>query len=268
MRALWVKRDVEDNYVHPWFLSQLRYNQTRAKYSYLTLLSDSSVFVLNVCLAVGFVLSFVAIYAQHRDPRQFSIAAALMNAPMVYMLLQKRTYAEAVSTVKSLLVTVLTTLILTPVFKSLTESTSSDSIWTLCGWLVIANIMFASRPMTALSTNTSMAATIVLSSRLQKSVDVFYFILYNMQTYVSLPIFYIWLRRSMGQRRRYNFAILVIVMLACLYLVHTILGPVFLALWVLVVTLMLFGIPALFLVLQRYKTRIAGPWDAAVPILD
>lgn len=267
MRALWVKRSVPDNYVYPWFLSQLRYNETKAKYRYLTLLSDSSVLVLNVCLAAQFVLSFVAIYARSGDPRLFSLAAAVLNVLMVGMLLQKRTYAEVVSALKSVLVTVLATLVLTPVFRSLTESTSSDTIWTLCGWLVIANVMFASRSLVALSTNTSMAATIVLSSRLTTSVDVFYFILYNMQTFITLPTFYMWLRVTLAPRR-YGWTILVIVLLASAGLVLHILGTLFLCLWLLVLALLLFGIPALFLVLQKYKSKISGPWDAAVPVLE
>ena len=267
MRTLWVKRTVPDNYIHPWFLSQLKRNEVVANYQYKKLLSDFSVLLLNMCNSVIFVLSFVAIYARNMKPQYFSLTAVILDILMAAKLFSEKSEAEALAALKSLSITVFSVMVLTPVFRSLTESTSSDSIWTLCGWLLVVNLLFCSRSLNPISINTSLAATIMLASRLTTSVDVFYFIMYNLQTFISVPAFYMWLRKN-REMSAYNYALLDLTSLVSTILVSWLLGSSVLYIWILIQALVLFAVPRLFLALQRYKDRISGPWDAAVPILS
>lgn len=117
---------------------------------------------------------------------------------------------------------------LSPILKSLTKSTSSDSIWALATWLLIINIFFfdygsiytptktqieplspgAPRPRTietlpaqfnnsvratpfpsSLSTNAALMASTVLASRLLTSTAVFSLTLFSIQVFGLFPVF-------------------------------------------------------------------------------
>jgi len=117
---------------------------------------------------------------------------------------------------------------LSPILKSLTKSTSSDSIWALATWLLIINIFFfdygsvyipSRRPLptqplvpsisttplasdqpihtsinsppfpSSLSTNAALMASTVLASRLSTSTAVFSLTLFSIQIYGLFPVF-------------------------------------------------------------------------------
>ena len=117
---------------------------------------------------------------------------------------------------------------LSPILKSLTRSTSSDSIWALATWLLIINIFFfdygslnvSKRPQTArqsapisnvtatdsappqlsnafrappfpssLSTNAALMASTVLASRLMTTTAVFSLTLFSIQVFGLFPVF-------------------------------------------------------------------------------
>lgn len=267
MKLLWVKQAVPDTYVHPTFLSQLKHNQNVVPYQYNTVTFDASTLLVNIDVGIIFILSFVAIYLRNIDPRLFVAMASAADLILVLRCMRRVSWCARASMVKSSLIMVVTILCLTPVFRSLTESTSSDSIWALCGWLLLANVMVSSRSIPALSTNTALAATIVLASRLETSLDVFYFVLFSTQSFVALPSAYKWLKMTeVSYAWCYSFVFLISLGSCCLVLF--VLGWPLMVLWALFQLLILFGLPMLFLSLQKHKDRISGPWDPAKPDLN
>ncbi len=130
-------------------------------------------------------------------------------------------------TLKSAILIYFALLGLSPILKSLTKSTSSDSIWALATWLLIINIFFfdygglyvpsksrstiASTPMTAtassstlapvndaarappfpssLSTNAALMASTVLASRLTSTTHVFSLTLFSIEVFGLFPVF-------------------------------------------------------------------------------
>lgn len=268
---LWIQPSRPDNYVDETFLSRLQRNSKLQKYSYITLIGEFSILLCNLALGIVFILAFIAIYSCEWDPKLFSLPGMLPIVIIGGLWSASQPFKTVIEATKSVAIMVFAVLALTPVFQSLTESTSSDSIWSIATWLFLVNIAFASwtLPRNAfvlvLSTNTALATAIVLASRLQTSYAVFHFIIFSIETYVVLPSAARWLRLCSDQ----GYCILVATAsFASDFLVCAFFGVNVLLSWFLVQALILLGGPKLFLALQKYKDQIAGPWDPAKPSLD
>lgn len=267
MKTLWIKQSVPDTYVHSTFLSQLKHNQNVVKYQYRTLIFDASGLLVNINAGIIFILSFVAIYLHNIDPQLFVAAATVPGLILLRSFMQTLSWRERLATAKSNLVILFAMLSLTPVFRSLTESISSDSIWALSGWLLLLNITMSSRSFPALSTNTALAAIIVLASRLRTSQEVFFFMVFNTQIFVALPFAYKWMKLHDSSSHRGCYVIASVTSICSCVLVGLLFGWLIMAIWCAIQLLILLGLPALFLSLQQYKDRISGPWDPAKPDL-
>lgn len=235
-------------------------------------------------------------------------------------------------TFKSSLLTILYLLTLSPVLKSLTNSTSSDSIWALSAWLCLLNVMFndyqidfpkvstrekcqhwrkiflnninihhayLSSPNTTrspspardrentlpnfhhptattelfdqplkptnFSKNIAVSNAIVLASRLNSNAAAFSFILFCIQTCGLFPIFNNFTRRCQLNGFHFFQTISIIFTVDCL--VWYLFGIGWVLVWISLHIMIVFVGPWYFLVLQKYKDELQGPWDPAKPVL-
>lgn len=199
------------------------------------------------------------------------------------------------STAKSALLIYFTLLGLSPILKSLTRSTSSDSIWAMSFLLFTINIFFfdygspaptssinsANKNIPAsLSTNAALMASTVLASRLPSTGQVFSLTLFSIEVFGLFPVF----RRYARQRSwRGHVALTTLLVIGAgggvgLILGHGgdgdgildfpwksgIMGTV---IGVLVTGLAMGGCSWWLIGLQKYKNEIHGPWDPARPII-
>jgi phosphatidylinositol glycan class C protein len=272
-KLLWVKQPYPDNYVDWTFLSQLKRNSNVQQYSFWTLACDSSVILIHLCSIAMFALAFVGIYNRGWNPGWF--AGSSVSITVCGYLLWDRSSTEKfrrATILKSSLLILFTILALSPVLKSLTQSISSDSIWSISCWLCLANICFYDYSYISkkgfklmLSTNLALAATIVLASRLSTSLSVFCFVLYSIQIFGLLPPFALWVRTS-SQTGHW---VLLGVLLAMTDTGLFIMGGIWmLIVWIVIQVLVTIVFPGWFLGLLKYKNEIQGPWDPAKPILS
>ncbi|KKK24474.1 phosphatidylinositol:UDP-GlcNAc transferase PIG-C [Aspergillus ochraceoroseus] len=106
---------------------------------------------------------------------------------------------QRLSTVKSAFLIYFSLLGLSPILKSLTKSTASDSIWAVSCWLLIMNIFSfdygsgegagATKFPASLSTNAAVMASTVLASRLPSTTHVFSLMLFSIEVFGLFPIF-------------------------------------------------------------------------------
>ena len=207
---------------------------------------------------------------------------------------QQRQFATA----KSALLIYSALLGLSPVLKSLTISTTSDSIWALSVWLILMNVLFydyggegsdyadsdvaSTRYPSSLSTNAALMASTVLASRLKTTTHVFSLTLFSIQVFGLFPVF----RRHIKQRSRLlHVSLTILLILAAgsgLGLVlddhgleqHTwslisswrsaLTGAI---LWSLINIAAMGGCSWWLISLQKYKNVVIGPWDPAKPIV-
>ncbi|KAN0105966.1 GPI2 domain containing protein [Hyaloscypha variabilis] len=199
------------------------------------------------------------------------------------------------STAKSALLIYFTLLGLSPILKSLTRSTSSDSIWTMSLLLFAINIFFfdyGSPPSrssvgggsknipASLSTNAALMASTVLASRLLETGQVFSLTLFSIEVFGLFPVF----RRYARQRSwRGHVTLTSLLVVGAGGGVGLILGHggdgngywdwpwksglLGVIIGLLVTGLAMGGCSWWLIGLQKYKNEIHGPWDPARPII-
>ncbi|PLB52548.1 GPI2-domain-containing protein [Aspergillus steynii IBT 23096] len=187
---------------------------------------------------------------------------------------------QRLSTVKSAFLIYCALLGLSPILKSLTKSTASDSIWTLSCWLLIINIFSfdygsgegagATNFPASLSTNAAVMASTVLASRLPSTTHVFSLMLFSMEVFGLFPIFRRQLRHISWTGHVFLTLVLVIVAGGAVGItlrggwmaavVGSILGSMLTA-------LTMGGCSWWLISLQKYKNVVIGPWDPARPII-
>jgi phosphatidylinositol glycan class C protein len=202
---------------------------------------------------------------------------------------------QRLATVKSAILIYAALLGLSPILKSLTRSTTSDSIWAFTTWLLFMNVAFFdyssgtgaqyvhlkpwlrnyadrinSLP-ASISTNSALMASTVLASRLPSTTHVFSLSLFSIEVFGLFPIF----RRQLRAKSPNGHLALTIA------LISTAGGSLFVVLTggsrIAFVAGMILGSMATFLAmgmcswyligLQKYKNEIYGPWDPARPII-
>lgn len=199
------------------------------------------------------------------------------------------------STAKSALLIYFTLLGLSPILKSLTLSTSPDSIWAMSFLLFTINIFFfdygtpapsssinaANKNIPAsLSTNAALMASTVLASRLPSTGQVFSLTLFSIEVFGLFPVF-----RRYARQRSWRGHVALTSLLVCgagggvgLILGHGgdgdgildfpyIAGLTGLSVGILVTALAMGGCSWWLIGLQKYKNEIHGPWDPARPVI-
>lgn len=187
---------------------------------------------------------------------------------------------QRLSTVKSAFLIYFSLLGLSPILKSLTKSTASDSIWAMSCWLLIMNIFSfdygsgegagATKFPASLSTNAAVMASTVLASRLPSTTHVFSLMLFSMEVFGLFPIF----RRQLRQKSWTGHVLLTLglVIIAggavgvtlsggwASAIIGSVLGSILTA-------FAMGGCSWWLISLQKYKNVVIGPWDPARPII-
>ncbi|KAI9050580.1 hypothetical protein LZ554_005741 [Drepanopeziza brunnea f. sp. 'monogermtubi'] len=198
------------------------------------------------------------------------------------------------ATAKSALLIYFTLLGLSPILKSLTQSTSEDSIWAMSFLLFAINIFFFdySTPTqtslnssiknipASLSTNAALMASTVLASRLPTTGQVFSLTLFSIEVFGLFPVF----RRHARQKSfRGHMLLTTLLVIGAGGGAGLILGRggdgegiwdfpwksglmgLFIGLFAAGLTMG--GCSWWLIGLQKYKNEIHGPWDPARPII-
>jgi phosphatidylinositol glycan class C protein len=189
---------------------------------------------------------------------------------------------QRLATVKSALLIYFALLGLSPILKSLTKSTASDSIWAMSCWLMIINIFSfdygsgeggagATKFPASLSTNAALMASTVLASRLPSTTHVFSLTLFSIEVFGLFPVFRRHLRHVSWTG---NLMLTVALVLAAgggvgitlrgggwaAAVVGSFLG--------IILTALAMGACSWWLIsLQKYKNVVIGPWDPARPVI-
>ncbi|CAI4053356.1 hypothetical protein SKDZ_16G1960 [Saccharomyces kudriavzevii ZP591] len=198
-RLLWLKQEYPDNYTDPSFIklrAKQKVESTKKSDRRLSEAARSQIrldfisFYQTVLNTSFIYITFTYIYYYGHD----SIPPTIFLSLITLIISRKKVdpLLSSFMNVKSSLIITFAMLTLSPVLKSLSKTTASDSIWTLSFWLTLWYVFVISSTRTKqkpsnLSTNILVALVAVLSSRLSTTIDVFCFLLICIQLNIILP---------------------------------------------------------------------------------
>ncbi|KAI5962622.1 GPI2 [Candida pseudojiufengensis] len=283
-KLLYLQQPYPDNYNDESFLSQLKRNTTVAKYSYLKLIDDFLLIMFYISCILLVNLLFIGIYLKNWNPIKPTIISSILSVIIYQFILKFHNFQRVSSSIKNLSINLKSFIIISfmilissPILKSLTKSTSSDSIWAISFILNILNSIFfeySSNEFTVykpiLSTNLSLSNSIVLASRLNSTIDVFLFILFAIEINILLPLFDSSFRnlKTPPNLKILHYLVVFITFNLVNYWIYELLNYKFLIYWLISVIIIIFIMPGYFLFLQRYKNELQGPWDIAKPKIN
>ncbi|KAI0651843.1 phosphatidylinositol N-acetylglucosaminyltransferase [Trametes meyenii] len=279
-RVLWKKKPYPDNYVPRSFLASLSRNR-KSPYTYWHLVVLSCSISQHLASIFIFLAVFMRLQQRWLDPR----ALVWMSGGVFfsgYMVWEVLDCAEANDTARNTnpsILVFLALMSLSPVLKTLTAATSSDSIWALSAFLFILNALLADytaiRPQShrrerltsVLSMNAAISSSVVLASRLSDDISVFGLILFSVQAFALFPMLRRRIQVSFPDGTATSLVqIILTALLSGLSVILTYpLSATAAHLYTFCFTFVTFLAPAMLVWAQRYKNEIRGTWDPAVP---
>ncbi|KAI0735178.1 phosphatidylinositol N-acetylglucosaminyltransferase [Earliella scabrosa] len=280
-RVLWKKKPYPDNYVPRSFLASLSKNPNFRPYTYWHLVVLSCPISQHLASIFIFLAVFMRLRQRLLDPRAlvWISAGVFLTGYIIWELLECSRadngvrYTNRAKTLKASILVFLALMSLSPVLKTLTAATSSDSIWALSACLFILNALLADytamnprshkreRLTSVLSMNAAISSSVVLASRLSDDLSVFGLILFSVQSFALFPM----LRRRIQDTARILQVILTTLISALSIFLTWPLSTTAAYIYVSCFIFVTFIAPAMLVWAQRYKNEIRGTWDPAVP---
>lgn len=271
-KLLYLDQPFPDNYTPVLFLDQLKRNTTVSKYLFRKLYNDFSLVALYASLLLLVNLNFSGIYSGYWQAYVSMAFGTTMAGVGLMALPTILNSPDAGGNVKLNTVILLLLLLLSPVLRSLTKSTSSDSIWALSSVLTCLNVLCHDYALetsqsyrAVISTNLSFTNGIVLASRLQLSMDAFVFLVFSTEVCILFPMFDLRLREKLYTAHNTVMFFVYGIVGSVIYVIH---GAWFSLVYFLGVVFVLLCLPWYFMSLQRYKNELQGPWDTAKPKIN
>ncbi|KIM85224.1 hypothetical protein PILCRDRAFT_96385 [Piloderma croceum F 1598] len=281
-KVLWKTQSYPDNHIPArYFLASLRKNPNFRPYTYWPLVLASCAITQHLATIYIFLAVFVRLKECSLDPRilVWITVACFIGGYLAWELLNcsrsdtARRNANGTKTLKSSILVFLALMALSPVLKTLTAATSSDSIWALSAFLFMLNALLADyspaklggqvreRLTSVLSMNAAISSSVVLGSRLSDGLAVFALILFSVQAFALFPML-----RQRLQATLTIFQALLTLLLSLLSICLTAsLSATVSCIYAATLVAVTFVAPGILVWAQKYKNEIRGPWDVAVP---
>ncbi|PVV03098.1 hypothetical protein BB560_002428 [Smittium megazygosporum] len=278
-KKLYIVQDYPDDYVDETFLIELQKNANVKIYDYWDVVVETLVVTQHFSSILIFISLFIYIYNGHLTETSLlwvGLVGLLLGSLLWDNIIKSSNIPGPLVFTKKMLASVvnfgLILYFLSPVLRTLTEDTSSDTIWALTVLFFILNLGFHDyfidnltriNSMGSISVNTAVLACVLLASRLQSNNLVFAFLVIALLWFALFPL----LRKLLIVFSKKASIILTAVLVA----LGTILFlPISKAVSLVHFSLsffITFIFPVWLIWIQRYKNEIHGPWDEATPIV-
>ncbi|XP_066255310.1 phosphatidylinositol N-acetylglucosaminyltransferase subunit C [Euwallacea similis] len=264
-KVLYEKQDYPDNYTDQGiFLQDLKKNVNFKAVSFSEACLGASLVLQEFCIVVLFIVIFFYIINEWVEPYKILCgSSAISLTGLVYYRVffpegQKHALGHDIRTI--LTFTAFGQLF-SPVLHTLTNTVSTDTIYTVAFFMLFVHLIFYDYGISAaivsrsLSISAAMFGSICLSSRLSSASEAFVLLTVSTQLFVLSPI----LRRDLKK----PLVLTVLVLVLDLYLLQAI-SLLVIGLFASGVILINLFCPFYFVRYQKFKDNIYGPWDEAV----
>jgi phosphatidylinositol glycan class C protein len=271
-KLLYIRQPYPDNYVdRTHFLAELRKNTTVKLYGYGWLIRHSLRLVQHLSAILIFLSFFVLLHWRVVSAGQLivlanSVTLTFYVAWIGYVWGQRDEYrVSGKQAGKSAILFMMTLLGLTPILKTLTEDTSSDTVWvltTLCLIVNVASFDYSAKEVRgddSVALNAAIFASVLLASRLPTKAHVFGLMSLSVAWFALAPL----LQRALRQSNQSAALVLEMVFITMAVVMMGFIAPILSMVFMAVVVFITIVCPIIYVYLQRYKQEIHGPWDEA-----
>lgn len=264
-KVLYEKQPYSDNYTDKkMFLRDLKKNIDFREITFLEAISGAILFVQEFCTVVTFVVIYFTIVNQWIDPTLIlNWTSFLTVLGFFYYLI---TYSDNIreklgNDIRTVLTFIVFGQLFSPVLHTLTDTISTDTIYTTTFLMMVIHLIFFDYGVSAavvsksLSFNAAIFASICLASRLQSAHHTFILMTIATEAFVLFPLLRTQLNRPV--------VITLLLFSVDVYFLFY-MSNVGLTLFLITILFVTIICPLLFVRYQKYKENIYGPWDEAV----
>ncbi|XP_055527734.1 phosphatidylinositol N-acetylglucosaminyltransferase subunit C [Wyeomyia smithii] len=260
-KNLYENSDYEDNYTDPSFLQDLKTNQNLQTYTFLEAFVGAAHLSLQISIVTTFLVVFHYLYTDGVSPQNILVKAvcATIIGYLVYSVRNLR-FAQIIEDLKTAAAVLVFGYIFSPLLHTLTDSVSTDTIFSMTFVVLILHLIFfdygisAAIVSNAISLNAAIFGAICLASRLSSSFHAFVLLEVAAVYFALGPILV---------EKIFNLPLVLAAIATCCHFLLQISVTLFWTYSCVLVFINLFC-PLLFVRLQRHKNNIHGPWDEAI----
>lgn len=262
-RKLYENYGVPDNYTDSTFLGQLQKNIKANNRNLLEAVQLGSHVSLQLNIIVLIVIIFIWLKNDWTTPHivfMFSVISTVIGYITFNVTTSNRLY-ELRTDLRTVVIFLLFGYILSPVLYTLTETISTDTIYTMTILMFIVHLIFGKYGLSQISLSNSLSMTssifgsLMLASRLSSHLHAFSLLTVSVEFFVLLPLLLIQWRNKL-----FISIPLAIGTTISLYFV----SQFFSFLFVIAISFIQFVCPCHYIKSQKYKDNIYGPWDEAI----
>lgn len=264
-KILYEKGDYPDNFTDEHtFLCDLRKNVEFKEISILEAVTGASYLTQQLCTVVAFVIIYIYLYNEWTDA-QFLFYCSSVTTVCGYVV-YKAFYSAQVrenlgNDFRTALIFIVFGNLFSPVLHTLTDTISTDTIYTMTFLMMLIHLIFFDYGVSAavvsksLSLNAAVFASVCLASRLSSAYHAFVLISVAIKCFVLFPL----LRSKMKK----PILIATVLTTGVIYTLTSV-SVIVTVLFVLLIVFINLICPVMFVKYQKYKDNIYGPWDEAI----
>lgn len=263
-KTLYENQGFPDNYTDKTFLRDLRKNIAFKEISFFEAFKGSLVIQQEICAVTAFVIIYVYLYNGWVNAQLlfYVISSITLLGLIMHRIFTERSVRTELSNdMRTVLIFLVFGHLFSPVLHTLTDTISTDSIYTMTFCMMFVHLLFCDYgfPVAIVSNSVSLSAAIFgsvcLASRLPSAFHAFVLLTIGIECFVLFP----YVRHRISKSIVISF-VFVSIVLGVLFFMSTVITVLF----GLIVILLNLVCPFLFVRYQKHKENIYGPWDEAV----
>lgn len=272
-KRLYGNEGYADNYTDPSFLKDLQKNLNVKTFTVLEAICGASKLTHQISIICAFLLVFYHLHKEIVEPPAILLLSSAITTVGYILIYAKRWIQGNRNTVGTLFQDLKTTVsalafgfILSPMLHTLTNSISTDTIYTVTFFVLLLHLVCydyglpASVVSSAIALNAVYFGSICLASRLSTSMHAFTLLVVVIVMFALYPRFLTAITNWQNVATIVPLTVVFSINCICLAMYS------FSLFWVYTIALLFinFVCPVLFCYLHKHKNNIHGPWDEAV----
>lgn len=262
-KNLYENRGLPDNYTDSSFLRELKKNIKPNNVTVRGAITLGASICIQLNIVILFVMVFTWLNNEWTTPNIIFMSSTVLTVAgyICYIIKLPDRHDRISKDLRTALIFLTFGYILSPVLKTLTETVSTDTIYTMTIFMFLIHLIFSKygSPQVSLSDSLSITSSIfgslMLASRLTSSMHAFSLLTVAVQCFVLLPF--------LLSRTENKILISLTLTLSTLYLLILI-SPIIPFAFMIVTVFFHISCPLWYIRWQKYKDNIYGPWDEAV----